>query len=132
MNGLRVLVAEDHLEVRGIVVEILNSEFEVVDAVGDGEELIWAAVRLKPDVIVSDVAMPLMDGPSARRDLMSQGIECPFVFITITDIAWLASKAANPPVAYVHKTDMIDELNLAVREVALGNAYFSRLFRGTT
>ena len=132
MNGMRVLVAEDHLEVRGIVVGILSSEFEVVAAVGDGEELISAAIRLKPDVIVSDIAMPLMDGLSARRDLISQGIECPFVFITITDIAWLASETEKPTVAYVHKVDMMTELNLAVREVALGNAYFSRLFRGTT
>ena len=129
MNGLRVVVAEDHLEVRGIVVGILSQEFEVVDAVGDGEQLVLAVIRHKPDVIVCDIGMPLMDGPSARRHLLSRGITHPFVFITIMDITGLASMAAKTAIAYVHKTDMANELNLAVRSVAMGNSYFSKLFQ---
>jgi DNA-binding NarL/FixJ family response regulator len=129
LNGLRVVVAEDHLEVRGIVIGILSQEFEVVDAVGDGEKLVLAAIRHKPEVIVCDIGMPRMDGPAARQHLLSRGITTPFVFITIMDITGLALMAARTAVAYVHKTDMIHELNPAVRAVAMGNAYFSRLFQ---
>ena len=130
MNGLRVLVAEDHLELRGVVVGILSREFEVVEAVGDGEELILAAIRQKPDVIVADVAIPFMDGPSARRELLSRGVKYPFVFTTILDLPAIPLGAGEPPIAYVHKNDMVSELNLAVWAVAAGNTYISRLFRG--
>ena len=130
MNGLRVLVAEDHLELRGVVVGILSAEFDVVEAVGDGEELILAAIRQKPDVIVADVAMPFMDGPSARKELLSHGVKYPFVFMTILDLPPIPPEADEPQIAYVHKNDMVSELNLAVWAVAAGNTYISRLFRG--
>ena len=130
MNGLRVVVAEDHLALRGVVVGILSREFEVVEAVGDEEELILAAIRHKPDVIVADVAIPFMDGLSARRELLSRGVQYPFVFTTILDLAAIPPGAGEPTIAYVHKNDMVNELNLAVRAVAAGNTYISRLFRG--
>ena len=77
MDRLRVLIAEDHEDLRGIVVAVLSSEFEVIGAVGDGEKLVQAAISLKPDVIVTDIVMPLMDGFSARNELRAKGIDHP-------------------------------------------------------
>ena len=48
VNGLRVLIADDHEDLRGIAVALLSSEFQVVGAVGDGQELVQAAIFLKP------------------------------------------------------------------------------------
>ena len=129
MEGLRVLVAEDREELRSVVVALLSSEFQVVGAVGDGEQLVQAAISFNPDVIVSDIEMPLMDGFSARKDVLSNGIEKPFVFTTMMNIEQLPSNLEEIPVGYVHKTDLVNELRLAVHAVAVGRSYVSRSLR---
>jgi DNA-binding NarL/FixJ family response regulator len=65
--GLRVLIAEDHEEVRKMIVSLLSTEFQVVGAVSDGHELVDAATLLNPDVIVSDIAMPGMGWPGSEE-----------------------------------------------------------------
>ena len=127
MEKLRVLVAEDHDSVRGILVSLLQSEFEVVAAIGDGEKLVKAVGLLRPDVIVSDVLMPLKDGLAARAELLSMGIEVPFVFVTMMDPHLLSPLPET--ISYIHKSDLISELNDSVRAVARGEIYLSRLFR---
>ena len=125
MERLRVLVGEDHPSMRGILVELLSSDFEVVDAVSDGEQLVEAAVLLRPDVIVSDIAMPGKDGWSARTELLNKGIEIPFVFVTLLDPQVLSPN----PVSYIHKLDISFELIHGVRVTAGGGTYHSRSFR---
>jgi len=127
LEKLRVLVAEDHDSVRGILVSLLQSEFEVVAAIGDGEKLVKAVGLLRPDVIVSDVLMPLKDGLAARAELLSMGIEVPFVFVTMMDPHLLSPLPET--ISYIHKSDLISELNDSVRAVARGEIYLSRLFR---
>jgi DNA-binding NarL/FixJ family response regulator len=129
VEGLRVLVADDHDIVRAIIVTLLSSEFQLVGAVADGEQLLQAAIALQPDVIVSDVSMPLVSGLEARTELLSRGIEVIFVFITTLDIESFRSGAEEAPTGYVHKMDLITELTLAVREVARGGSYVSRSFQ---
>jgi DNA-binding NarL/FixJ family response regulator len=127
LEKLRVLVAEDHDSVRGILVSLLQSEFAVVAAIGDGEKLVKAADLLRPDVIVSDILMPLKDGLSARAELLSMGIEVPFVFVTLMDPRLLSPLPGT--ISYIHKSDLISELNDSVRAVARGEIYLSRSFR---
>ena len=129
MVRLRVLVAEDHERIRTTVVDLLSSEFAVVGAVGDGQELVKAAPLLKPNIIVSDIAMPLMNGFAAMRALRAKGIETPFVFITVMTIDGLSSGVEEHRVGFVHKEDLVDELTSAVHAVAAGESYLSRLFR---
>jgi DNA-binding NarL/FixJ family response regulator len=128
MDPLRLLVAEDQEQFRSTVVTLLGSEFQVVGEVGDGKQLVQAVTALRPDVIVSDIEMPLMDGLSARKELLSQGIEKPFVFMTMYRER-LISMTEGIVVGYVHKTDLVNELVRAVRSVALGHSYLSRSFR---
>ena len=126
MQRLRVLVAEDHESVRNIVVEILRSEFEIVGAVADGDQLVKAATLLQPDVIVSDILMPGQDAFIARDELLSRGIKVPFVFITLLDTRVISRQgSAN----YVHKSDVTQELAKGVRAVARGEIYLSKAFR---
>jgi DNA-binding NarL/FixJ family response regulator len=133
VNALRVLIAEDHEDMRAIIVALLSSAFQVVGAVGDGEQLVQGAIFLKPDVIISDINMPRMDGITAKRELRSKGIEYPFVFITLMDLEGLSlsSSLEEGPVGYVHKNDIFNELKLAIHTVMLGNTYISRTFRET-
>src|SRR5262245_57552627 len=111
MKKLRVLVADDHEISRALVVTLLNDEFQLVGDVPDGEQLVDAALKLKPDVIVSDIMMPRLDGFSARGELASKGMQVPFVFITVMRIDELLMGTQAVGVAYVHKTDLPDELS---------------------
>jgi CheY-like chemotaxis protein len=124
---LRVLVAEDHDAVRGILVAQLSPDFEVVAAVADGESLVMATVFLQPDVIVSDILMPLKDGYSARNELLSRGLDVPFVFVTLMDV--LHTSRVSQTVSYVHKSDIAAELTHSVRTAAGGGIYLSQSFR---
>jgi CheY-like chemotaxis protein len=128
VNELRVLVAEDNEDLRPIIVALLSSEFQVVGAVGDGEQIVLGAIFLKPDVIVTDINMPVMDGIAAMNELRSRGLEYPFVFLTVMTIDGFSGKIEGP-VAYVHKNDLFSELKLAVHAVMLGDIYVSRSFR---
>jgi len=128
LQKLRVLVAEDHESVREILVGILRPEFEIIAAVSDGENLVNAAILLKPDVIVSDILMPVRDGLSAMAELQSRGVQFPFVFITLLDVGVVSPLPQT--ISYVHKSDLTTELIAGIRAVARGEIYLSRSFRG--
>jgi CheY-like chemotaxis protein len=125
--GLRVLIAEDHEEVRKMIVSLLSTEFQVVGAVSDGHELVDAATLLNPDVIVSDIAMPRMDGLAARKELRSQSRNYAFVFISMFQIH--PTEFEEGSVGYVHKVDVFNELHLAICEIARGGFYMSKSVR---
>src|SRR5438046_1631265 len=79
----RVLIADDHEEFRTISARLLESEFEVVKAVSDGQALIDAAASLDPDVLVLDISMPGMDGIEAARQVGLAGSRAKIVFLTV-------------------------------------------------
>jgi len=106
---------------------LLRADFEVVGAVGDGQKLVEAAVLLQPDVIVSDIVMPIRNGFSARLEILARGIRVPFVFVTLLDACMISPVPDN--LSYVHKFDLMAELIQSVRTVAAGRVYLSRLFR---
>jgi CheY-like chemotaxis protein len=66
-EALRILVADDHDAMRQCVVCLLSINFLVIGAVSDGSELVEAAVCLNPDLIVSDVRMPRLNGTRCNR-----------------------------------------------------------------
>jgi CheY-like chemotaxis protein len=128
VDALRVLVAEEQKGLRRMIVSLLSPEFQVIGAVEDGEQLVVASTLLRPDVIVSNIDIPLTGGFAARRALLYRGTPYPFVFVTMMVIE-LASGLEDGPVAYVHKTDIIHELKLAIRAVVEKGFYVSRKFR---
>ena len=65
MKRVRILLADDHREILKRVVHLLQSEFEVVGAVNDGQALLEAASKLRPDVVVLDISMPILNGLEA-------------------------------------------------------------------
>ena len=116
MARLRVLVAEDHSAMRNCIVNILSADFEVIAAVPDGEELVASALALKPDVIVSDIRMPRLDGVSALLRLRDAGVFTPFVLVTVDED--LAAHLNLPLACCISKTEMYWKLNTAVRQAA--------------
>jgi len=125
VNKLRVLVADDHEEMRWMIARVLVDHFDVVGAVADGESLVRAAIVLQPDVIVSDIDMPVLTGPEAMNELKSGSHVMPFVLVT-GDPSYAEQWIQQGAVSIVDKIDIGYELIPAVRSAAAGEIYFSR------
>src|SRR5262245_65420706 len=93
MPRASVLLADDHAVVAEGLAGLLRSEFSLAAVVTGGVELVEAARRLQPDVIVSDVAMPGLSGLEALRRLRADGVAAPVVFLTMHADAQLADEA---------------------------------------
>jgi DNA-binding NarL/FixJ family response regulator len=122
----RILVAEDHELMRERVVRLLRRDFEVVDAVTNGEALLEAAARLKPDVCVLDISMPLLNGIETAAHLRKSSSPAKIIFLTIhndSDSVGAAFKSGAE--GYVFKTRMAADLIVAVREVLAGRTFLS-------
>jgi DNA-binding NarL/FixJ family response regulator len=115
MNRLRVLVAEDHSAMRDCIVNILSKDFEVIEAVSNGEDLVAAAVTHNPDIIVSDVCMPRLGGVHALLRLRAADVLIPFVLVTTDEE--LVSRVKLPLACCISKADMPRRLNAAVRQI---------------
>ena len=124
---LRVLVADDHDDVRDGIVGLLDPVFEIVAVVSTGRELVDAAVAVEPDVIVSDLMMPSLSGAEAFAMLGAAGYTIPFVLQTTTEHnaqAWLDMGA----LCVVDKFERPSDLVTAWRGAAAGVVYISRRF----
>jgi len=83
MSLLRVLLADDNETVLQSVQRLLEAEFEIVGVVKDGESLVAAARKLKPDVMIVDVFMPGMNGIEAARQLKKRHVNGCIIFLTV-------------------------------------------------
>ncbi len=83
---MRVLVADDHALFRDGIVSLLEAAgHQVIGQVGDGRAAVEAALRLKPDLVLLDITMPIMDGPSALRKIKAELPETQIVMLTVSD-----------------------------------------------
>jgi DNA-binding NarL/FixJ family response regulator len=128
MKGPRVLLADDHTLLLGAFEKLLSPECEIVGHVSDGRALIAAAETLKPDVIVLDIAMPLMNGLEAARHVKQRLRNVKLVFVTMHEDADLAAEAFRSGAsAYLLKRSAASELMMAIREVMHGRSYVTPL-----
>jgi DNA-binding NarL/FixJ family response regulator len=128
MSKTRVLLADDHTIVAEGLRSLLEGEFEFVGTVGDGRALLDAARNLKPDVIVADISMPLLNGLDAARQLTRDGVTAKIVFLTMHAEAHLAAEAFRAGASgYVLKSSAGEELIAAIHEAAKGRAYVTPL-----
>ena len=126
MKRARILVAEDHKLMRNRVVRLLKSEFEVVGAVESGLALLEAAARLKPDVCVLDISMPVVSGIEAAAQLKLSDSPTKVIFLTIhNDSDFVGAAFKSGAEGYVFKTRMAADLVVAVREVMAGRTFLS-------
>ena len=114
----RVLLADDHRLLVEAFAKLLESECEIVGHVGDGLALLEAAPKLKPDVVVLDVAMPLLNGLDAGRKLKEQMPDVRLIFVTMNEDPDLVVQAFRIGASgYLLKRSAGSELLLAIREV---------------
>ena len=126
LDRARVLVADDHFALRERVAALLEPDFEVVGQVANGRDLLTEARRLKPDVVVLDISMPLMDGIEAATQLLSSGSEARVVFLTIQDrIEFVRAGLAAGALGYVIKSRLTIDLLTAIREILAGHRFIS-------
>lgn len=127
----RVLLADDHLLVAEALESLLSAEFHLVGVVADGRELIEAAERLRPDVIVSDIAMPHLNGIDALVRLREAGNQVPVVFLTMHRDATYARRALEAGASgFVLKHSASVELLAALRAALDGKTYLTPQLAG--
>jgi len=122
----RIVVADDHELMREQVARLLKREFDVIAAVADGKALLEAAARLKPDVCVIDISMPIFNGIEAAGHLKQSESPAKVIFLTIHDDSDFVSAAFKSGAeGYVFKSRMGADLVVAVREVLAGRTFLS-------
>jgi len=121
-----VVLAEDHPAMATELTELLNADHDIVEVVPDGAALIESARRHLPDVIVSDIAMPGINGLAAAATIGTTQPAVRIVFVTVHDSRSVIKKALDCGVrGYVLKCDAGDELVAAVRLALEGGVYLS-------
>ncbi len=122
----KIIIADDHAMVADGLARIVVDVGDVVATVRDGLDLVAAARRLHPDIIVADVTMPGMSGIDAMRQLRTEGIEARFIFLTIHTEARLAAEALRAGASgYLLKHAAGEELLVALRTVLEGRTYLT-------
>jgi DNA-binding NarL/FixJ family response regulator len=124
MSRTRVLLADDHTLLLEGFKRLLEPEFEVVGAVAEGRALVAAARTLKPDVIVLDIAMPLLNGLEAARQLQGVSPLPKLIFLTMNPDPDIAAEALRVGASgYLLKTSAASELTKAIRDALHGLKY---------
>jgi DNA-binding NarL/FixJ family response regulator len=122
----RIIIADDHVFVADACKKLLEPEFDVVATVGDGRALVRIAATLKPQVIVVDIGMPLLNGLDAGQQIKQRLRSVKLVFLTMNTDSVLAAEAFRRGASgYLLKSSSASELIVAVREVLRGNSYLS-------
>ena len=130
MSRSRLLLADDHVENAALLRTLLESEFDVIGQVQDGYALVSAAERLSPDVIVSDISMPRLDGISAATIILGRDPAVRIVLVTVhNDPELLERGLAAGAMGYVLKLAAGDELIPAVHSALRGECHIGGLQR---
>jgi len=126
MKPSSILIADDHSMVIDGLRRLLEPEFEVVAAVNDGRAVLAEVERLKPDVVIIDISMPLLNGLDCTRQLREAGCTTKILILTMHPDATLAQEAlAAGASGYLLKSAPGSELKDALRQVLLGRTYLS-------
>jgi DNA-binding NarL/FixJ family response regulator len=126
LGRTRVLLADDHLMLVEALKKVLEAECDVVGTVGDGLALLKAAEKLRPDVIVLDIAMPLLNGLDAGRQVKQDIPGVKLIFLTMNEDPYLVGEALRAGAsAYLLKQGAALELTKAIAEVLKGKTYIT-------
>lgn len=124
----RVLLADDHTIVAEGLASLLKLDCELVGRVANGRDLLRAAEELAPDIIVSDISMPLLNGIEALRHLKKKDPRVKVIFLTVhDDVSYVVEALRAGAVGYVLKQSAAEELRSAIRVVEQGKTYVTPL-----
>jgi DNA-binding NarL/FixJ family response regulator len=126
MKKTRVLIADDHSLILSGLRKLVEDECDVVGTVEDGRALVEAAQKLRPDVILLDISMPLLNGLEAARQLRGLVPESKLIFLTMHASPTYAAEAFQAGASgYLLKRSAASELSLAIRSVLNGQQYLT-------
>ena len=128
MTQTRVLLADDHAVVAQGLEALLKDSFDLVGVVHDGRSLLEAAETLRPDVIVTDISMPLLNGLDAIPQIRARLPDAKVIILTMHRETQLAVDAFRAGASgYILKVSSAEELITAIEQVAQGRAYVTTL-----
>jgi len=131
MSRARVLLADDHRVVAEGLQSILAVEFDVAGVVEDGRAMIVAAKALRPDVIVSDITMPDLNGIEALEELKKHDPNVRVIFLTMhRDVVYARRALEAGARGFVLKQSAPEELIMAVRAALDGRTFITPLLAG--
>jgi len=131
MRRVSVLLADDHRIVAEGLKKLLEPEFELVGVVEDGFALLKVAAEKKPDVIVTDISMPGLNGIEALEELKKKNPEVHVVVLTMhRNVAYARRALDAGALGYVLKNSAPEELVMAVRAAAAGRAFITPAIAG--
>ena len=123
---LKLLIADDHPMMLKGLSKLLGPDFDVVGMVSDGRALLQAAERTRPDLVITDISMPEIDGIEATRRLRASVPGVRVLILSIhTDPSWVQAAFEAGACGYLTKTSVAEEIELAVREVSKGRYFVS-------
>jgi DNA-binding NarL/FixJ family response regulator len=124
---VRVLLADDHQEVIARVCGTLGEEFEIVGTVENGNQAVSAVLELDPDVLVTDISMPFLNGLEAAKQIQKVNHHTKIIFLTVhEDPDFLAAAFKAGASGYVTKPRLCLDLILAIHEVLKGRTFVSK------
>ena len=130
MDRPRLLLADDHPETGRLLRGLLQPEFDVIAEVRDGRALVGAAERLSPDLIISDISMPGLDGITAAAEILRRDPAARIIFVTVYDDASLMKRGMETgALGYVLKMTAGDDLVPAVCAALRGERFVSLSLR---
>jgi DNA-binding NarL/FixJ family response regulator len=124
----RILLADDHSLVAAGLCKLLEAEFDLVGTVGDGRALVAAAKKERPDVILLDISMPLLNGVEAARQIQVAVPTAKLIFVTVhSDSPYVVEAFRAGASGYLLKRSAASELVTAIHDVLNGNLYVTPL-----
>ena len=126
MSRPRILLADEHVLIQEGLRRMLEPQHNIVDAVSDGRALVDAALRLKPDLIILDVTMPLLSGIEAARQIRKRLPRVRLLFLTVhANPAYLREALSAGATGYILKSSTREQILDAVKTVLAGQRYLS-------
>ena len=126
MRALRVLLADDHAIVLEGLRHILEPDFEIVGEVADGRALVAVALTFRPEIIITAISMPLLNGIEAARQIRKINQRVKIIFLTMhADPIYAVEALEAGGSAYILKSSAVGEILVAIQEVVGGRIYVS-------
>jgi len=128
MKRWRLLLADDHdIVIQGLRRVLDHPDIDIVGVVHDGHALLRAAKEMRPDIIVADITMPLLNGIDAARQIREDNLKVKIIFLTMHPEVTFATEAlAAGGAGYVLKSSAGDELLTAIREATKERVYVTK------
>ena len=126
LKKVQILLADDHPHFSDMVETLLGSTFEIVGKVRDGQALYESAMKLKPDIIVTDISMPVLNGIDAADELQKAGCVSKIIFLTVhSDADFVRTCLAAGAFGYIVKPRVALDLVRAINEALAGHLFIS-------